>query len=85
MKKDNITVKRSHQFSGTTEAFSDLISRNEWYVGIEINRVPISPSNASQIKKRFFGTHKNKLSIDMQEAILAAAGYNIVQPVIWEK
>lgn len=85
VKSKNIEVGRFTQFSGTYDAFRDLISRKEWYVGIEINGKPISASNASQMRKRFLGTHKNKITIDLMETLLAAAGYKVVQPVIWEK
>lgn len=72
-------------FEGTREAFGDLISRPLWYANINVNGFPITSTNASQIKFRFSGRAKNPISLDYMEQVLTAAGYKVLQPIVWGK
>jgi len=77
-----ITNINKTTFSSTAEAFEALISRPKWYKGILIDSKEISNSNAGQIKYRF---GKNKVTVDLMEQLLLAAGYNVLQEKIWGK
>lgn len=83
--KKKITGEVPGQFEGTKAAFADLISRPGWYKGVLIDGFPISQSNASQIKLKFAGKARKGMSQDYMESILIAAGYKIVQPIVWQK
>jgi len=75
----------TQNFEGTRAAFNDLVSRRNWYKGITVNGTPLLPANAYQIKIRLKDKSSRRITQDYMEDILKAAGYRIVQPVIWQK
>lgn len=82
MPKEITSIETQTTFSSTEEAFSSLISRREWYRGILIDKKEISNSNAGQIKYRF---SKGRVTVDLMEQLLLAAGYKVVNEKVWGK
>lgn len=75
--------QKKETFEGTKTALMNLISKRKWYQGLIVNGVEIDRNSASQIKIRTKGN--GKISQDYMEKILIAAGYKIIQPIVWQE
>lgn len=75
-------MTETKKFEGTTAAFQDLVSKRNWYTGFLLNGKEIKATNAWQIKIRL---KAGTITQDYMETLLTAAGYKIVQSVIWQK
>lgn len=80
-----ISTPDQKRFESTRDAFANLISQYKWYSGISINGFPLNAANAAAIKHRFKNDGGKSVSIEYMEQLLLASGYEIVQPIIWEK